>query len=319
MDLITTHFRNRFVSDQDLPIQLKKSPWFEDKLELLEPLFGAKTKYDDTVKLAHEKFGGLNEFLEYYGKTRETIINETKNSDAYVNRFTTGLKYPNYIAKNTPKQKEVFTQNGDGCFFLSLDMKRSNYQMLRSFDKDLVFGTDTYEDFIGKFTDLDYIKNSRYTRQVIFGQLNPKWCISTAKHVTTMFADELCESFGDAAELWSIKNDEIIFKFRTEEELKNFRIDDFVYYKYNGVDIQYKVEKFKLVSRVFNRPSSDSSLVIYEKRYLNGKQVTYHCIPVQYYAQVYKLLNGMVINDNDLTFYYEHEVCKFLKPLELVK
>ena len=30
-------------------------------------------------------------------------------------------------------------------------------------DKDIVLGANTYEEFIGKFTDIDYIKNSKYT------------------------------------------------------------------------------------------------------------------------------------------------------------
>ncbi len=40
---------------------------------------------------------------------------------------------------------------------------------------------DTYEDFIGKFTDSDFIKASKYTREVIFGKLNPKRHITAEK------------------------------------------------------------------------------------------------------------------------------------------
>ena len=31
----------------------------------------------------------------------------------------------------------------------------------------------SYEDWVKKFTDLEYIIESKYTRQVVFGKLNP--------------------------------------------------------------------------------------------------------------------------------------------------
>ena len=77
--------------------------------------------------------------------------------------------------------------------------------------------------------------------------------------------------------------------------------------------------KFKLVSKDFKRGNSDKNLTAYIKEdYLNGGRRTLHCVPDTYYPQVYKLLNGMEITLSDLVFYYDHELAKFMYPLELL-
>ena len=73
-------------------------------------------------------------------------------------------------------------------------------------------------------------------------------------------------------------------------------------------------------ARQFKVATSSSILTVYEKEdYLNGHKRILKGVPATYFPQVYKLLNGMEISDSDLVFYYEHELCKFLNPLELIK
>ena len=41
--------RQRFVSDFNLPIQVLHSPFFEDRLDLFEEKFGARTKFNELL------------------------------------------------------------------------------------------------------------------------------------------------------------------------------------------------------------------------------------------------------------------------------
>ena len=71
--------------------------------------------------------------------------------------------------------------------------------------------------------------------------------------------------------------------------------------------------------RVFKRAFSDKRIFVYEKEdFLNGHRRNLKCVPATYYPQVYKLLNGMEITPSDLVFYYDHELAKFMYPLELL-
>lgn len=310
--------RARYVSDANIPLQVLQSPYFEDRLELMEHDYGAKTKYDNLLALIKERFDNSpSKFLEEYHKVRNNIITTVLNSEAYKD-FISNDKY---LIKNLITicpSRNLYTNEQDGRLFLSFDMKKANFQTLRYANPAIVFDCNTYEDFIGKFTDLDYVKESKYTRQVIFGKLNPKRTMTLEQSIANEFAKEYKQRvciYGFTP--FSLKTDEIIFKFNgSEEEFENFHINPIV--EYDG--ITYKVSKFKLHARQFKLATSSSVLTVYEKEdYLNARRRILKAVPVIYYPQVYKLLNGMKINDCDLVFAHDHELTKFMYPLELMK
>ena len=310
--------RGRFVSDANIPLQVLQSPYFEDRLELMERDYGAKTKYDNLLALIKERFDNSpSKFLEEYHKIRNNIITTVLNSEAYKD-FISNDKY---LIKNLITicpSRNLYTNEQDGGLFLSFDMKKANFQTLRYANPAIVFDADTYEDFIGKFTDLDYVKESKYTRQVIFGKLNPKRTMTLEQSLTNEFAKEYKQRVGIYGFApFSLKTDEIIFKFDgSEEQFENFHINPTV--EYDG--ITYKVSKFKLHARQFKLATSSSILTVYEKEdYLNTHRRILKAVPATYYPQVDKLLRGEKINESDRVFYYEHELCKFMHPLELIK
>lgn len=312
------HLRARFVSDFNLPLQVLQSPYFEDRLELLEGEYGAKTSYNELLIMIDEKFGGNpNKFLEYYHQVRDDIITSVLNSEAYKDFISNDkfMKKINPICSN----KNLYTNEQDNGLFVSYDMKKANFQTLKYANPAIVYDTNTYEDFIGKFTDLDYIKNSKYTRQVIFGKLNPKRTMTLEKWITNEFCGSLYPLLiHTKLEYFSLNSDEIILKFNgSEEEFEKLEIDPIKIFE----GVEYKGNKFKLNSRKFELATSSSILTVYEKEdYLNAHRRILKGVPATYYPQVYKLLNRREINpQSDLIFYYEHELCKFLNPLKLIK
>ena len=311
------HLRNRFVSDLNLPIQVVQSPYFEERLELLEEEYGALTSYKNLLLLIDKQFNrSINAFLESYHTIRDNIITSVIDSEAYKD-FISNDKF-NVNVKPICSNRNLYTQEQDGGLFVSYDMKKANFQALKYANPSIVYDADTYEDFIGKFTDLDYIKESKYTRQVIFGKMNPKRTIALEKWITNEFAKSFFPLLTNTKlSLFSLNSDEIILKFEgSEEEFEKLELEP--YKVFQGVE--YKLSKFKLHSRQFKLATSSSLLTVYEKEdYLNAHKRILKGIPATYYPQVYKLLNGMEINDSDLVFYYEHELCKFLYPLEIVK
>ena len=318
--------RGRFVSDYNLPCSLVISPYFEDRLELMERDYSAKTKYDNLLTLIKERFdNNPNKFLEEYHKVRDNIITTVLNSEAYKD-FISNDKYLVDNFKPICPSKNLYTNEQDGGLFLSFDMKKANFQTLRYANPAIVFDCNTYEDFIGKFTDLDYVKESKYTRQVIFGKLNPKRTMALEQSITNEFASELIASAMRFCGIciierftpFSLKTDEIIFKFDgSEEEFEKLKFEPT--FEYDG--ITYKVSKFKLHARQFKLATSSSILTVYEKEdYLNERRRILKAVPATYYPQVDKLLRGEKINaQSDLIFYYEHELCQFIHPLELIK
>lgn len=309
--------RARFVSDFNLPIQVIQTPYFEERLELFEEDYGAKTSYDELLLIIDERFEGkVNNFLEYYHQVRDDIITKVTNSDAY-KEFISDNKYVKDI-KPICGNRNLYTNEQDGCMFVSYDMKKANFQTLRYANPSIVYDTKTYEDFIGKFTDLDYIKKSKYTRQVIFGKMNPKRTMNLEKWITNEFAKTLNDlAIMKHCELFSLNADEIILKWNgTEEEFNKVEVVPSIIFE----GVEFKGSKFKLHARQFQLATSSSILTVYEKEdYLNAHRRILKGAPATYMPQVYKLLSGMEIKPSDLVFYYEHELCQFLNALTLIK
>lgn len=117
--------RNRFVSDYNLPIQVVQSPYFEDRLELLEAEYGAKTSYEELLSVINERFNGKStEFLEYYHQVRDNIITSVTNSEAYKD-FMSNDKFIKNV-KPICGNRNLYTNEQDGCMFVSYDMKKAN-------------------------------------------------------------------------------------------------------------------------------------------------------------------------------------------------
>lgn len=324
MDLEEKKLNQRFVSDYNLPIQVVQGIHFFHRLILFENDYNSLTKYNNLKKVIKEKFDdNSSKFLEYYHEVRDKIItdtisldeyksfNEAKNLKEYCENL--GIKFnDSYIAPN----RNLYTQEQDGCLFVSFDMKKANFQILKRINPNIVKNAETYEDFIGAYTDLDYIKESKYARQVIFGKMNPKRVMTVEKNITNNFASEL-DITNTKYELFSLNSDEIILKFNgTEDEFANDKFGSDIEY----CGIKYRFNKFKLHLRQFQLSNSESILDVYEKEdYLNGHKRILKGVPATYFPQVYKLLNDIKIVDSDLVFYYEHELCKFLNPLKLIK
>lgn len=312
--LLLKQFRSKFVKDYQLPIQVVQSPYFEANLKLLEDDCQANLKYLDLLETVRDKFGGnMQKFLEYRHSVEDQILGYILNSEAY--KAFNGDK--STIPSEPPivGSLELYTKEQCGCFFVSYDMIKANFQALRYANPAIVKDCDTYEQFIEKFTDIEYFKHAKQLRQVLFGKLNGKRTSSIEKYISNLFAKELAKRHEGKMKLYSIKTDEIILKFLgTEEEFKKLCVKN---EEFNG--FRFRVNKFKLVSKDFKRGNSDKNLTAYIKEdYLNGGKRTLHCVPDTYYPQVYKLLNGMELSDSDLVFYYDHELAKFIYPLELL-
>lgn len=310
--------RKRFVDDMNIPLQVLHSPYFEERLELMERDYGAKSKYDNLLVLIKERFdNNPNKFLEEYHNIRDKIITTVLNSEAYKD-FISNDKFLVKDLKPICPSRNLYTNEQDGALFLSFDMKKANFQTLRYANPAIVCDANTYEDFIGKFTDLDYIKESKYTRQVIFGKLNPKRTMTLEQSITNEFAKEYSQRVGIYGFVpFSLKTDEIIFKFDgSEKQFESFHIEPTV--EHDG--ITYKVGKFKLHARQFKLATSSSILTVYEKEdYLNARRRILKAVPATYYPQVDKLLRGEKINASDRVFYDNHELCTFMYPLKLIQ
>jgi hypothetical protein len=316
MELIWKQLRGRFIEDFQLPVTTVEDPYFKDRIKLLEDEFGANTKYLILLETIKKEFKDNPQlFLEHRRIVKDKILSKILNSEAYKAMLVDKSPLENY----TPivGSREIYTQEQDGGMFISYDMIKANFQALRYVDPSIVNDCETWEKFVSIFTDIDYIAHAKQVRQEVLGKLNGKRLSAIEKRIANEFAKEYSQRLGTYGfSVFSIKTDEIIFKFNgSEKEFESFKASDT---EFKG--FKFRVNKFKLHLRTFKRTFSDKLINVYEKEdYLNAHRRILKCVPATYYPQVYKLLNGIEINASDRVFAYEHELCEFKTPIELVK
>lgn len=321
--------RHRFCEDTGAPIQVLHEPYFSQRLNLFDKEFNTLTDYKSYVKYVDEAFdGNITQFLEFYHSLRDKIIGTVANSDAFRHfqeddSITKQIKEFKPSIGNTNLYTQAQIEDGKNCF-LSFDMRKANFQTLKWVDPAIVFDCDTYEDFIGKFTDMEWAKKSKRTREIIFGKLNPN---RTMKYERIIMG--VVEKYLNSTNIpkwfdeFSLNSDEVIYKLKPGLDFKQAiqaitkKVTEENILTNTGVNI--RMEFFKLVCYNFKTYNSDKIMNVFVKEHSDGKK-TYKCANEIYFPQTYKLINGLEINDDDLVFYFDKsELAEFRHPIRMVE
>ena len=318
----------RFVSDLKIPVGVIYPEWiFCHQLKL----YGELPRWEKLWELIDERYDGdAHKFLDDYYQIRDRIIKETLDNSAYqefirmdMNKFR--FERPKDISKNN-----VYNGEQLGKLFLSVDMSKANFQALRYVSPDIVKGTETYRDFIKLYTDLDYVADSKYTRQVVFGKLNVDRQMTVERYITFRIweiirdmEDILKSASGLNEYMWlrSMSNDELIFEVYPEQEKDRLtdvqqRIVSEVKSKL-GIDVHtelFTLNGWQLVSPT----NSEVCQTFFEKVDFISGESKLVCVPLPYHNIIYKLWKKDEIYDADKYFIYEKMVCKFTDTFKLV-
>ena len=303
-------FRRRFVKDFNLPINVVDSPYFEYYMDLYD--WFPKEEYFDLMDEINANYNrNLNLWMEEYGKIRDKIITDIENSDAYKEFNSTDMsKWAlSDECKNLP-DINIYNQSSVGKTFLSIDLKKANFQALR---KVGVVKGKTYEDFLSQWTDSEYFKKSKYTRQVIFGKLNPKRTIAVEKYIMQEIKKWFESYKFKGLKLVAFKADELIYEI-TETNPKGW--EEHLEYEMNSVDI--RVEIFT-IGRIECKNHNDITVDCYIRKCHTTGEETLKSASQIFYPQLYKIWKGQNISLIDQTFLAEGQLATFEYPLELVK
>lgn len=189
--VITNKLRERFCKDISLPVKIFDEPYFSDRLSLLDPFYGCLEKYNVYVGEL-KRYIDEQAYFEEYNRIKDAAINDIKEMKAY--RDFSGMDMNEYCIPNKYAclpEGNVYKPTNDGRNFLSIDMKKANFSALYSYDPAIFAGKNTWEDFIRQYTGNKHIINSKYIRQVIMGNCNPKRQISYEKYLMSCVLKEI--------------------------------------------------------------------------------------------------------------------------------
>lgn len=305
----------RFAKDFNLPINIFRDDMFEYYHELYAD-FWPEEEWQALNKEINEDYGGnMKAWLQHYSEVRDTIIRTLEDSIEYkafnvkdMSEYVLTNEYRNLPDRN------IYAEDCEGKFYLSFDLKKANFQALKYVG---VIKEDTYEDFIDKFDKSFYFKKSKYSRQVIFGKLNPKRTI-TVEHSMMANVIAACNTYFDKmaqcnAKIVAFKSDEIIYEI-------DGVIDQFTLQRYCewikdklGYEVRaecIQIERLPIVNHNGNKVSA------FVRRNVNTGESVLKSVSTTFYPQVYKMWKGENIEERDRMFYMDDQLATFMYPLE---
>jgi len=303
--MFTEKILKTFTKDYSLPIQVLRDPYFSYFIDLYDKDYQSKAKLQllkDTINL----LGSEEKFFDLRHQICDDMIESIKETATY-NEFATGDMDRFTVPNKSYPSKDIFRPKNAGRYFLSIDLKKANFQALKHFFPEAVFNCEDYRDLIGRFTDLDYFKDSKYLRQVIFGNLSPKRQKRIQRFMMEQILDwAVGEKIFEEKEVRMVSSDEIIVEL---EDPAVFGHTNSLEGKIkNALGYDARVEAYRL--------ETIGNSGFYVKKFVSKEGIELMCVPLVYFAQAYKKVNGLELDERDLCFMYENQVCKFLEPLD---
>lgn len=301
MKEINEKTRHQFIRDYKLPIGIISDEYFFYYLDLYEEHYKSRSRYEQLKKEIKE-YGSLESFLEKMKEVKNEAIDYVNKKESY-QRFKLDRLDEYKTLNKYPKKSDLYKYENKNKIFVSIDLVKANVQSLNWYDSDILGGSETYEDFIGKFTDSIYIKSSKQIRQVIFGVLQPKKQKTIQKFLMNKVKDELINA-GMAVEKISFSSpDEVVFELDNTFDYKT------IFKQESLKDLKFHVEEFKLEAL----SSEDNPIFI--KRYLDGSTVSIKKAEQSAVAEVVKYLKSEPLEKKDLAFMNGGRLSFFNEPL----
>lgn len=178
--------------------------------------------------LFEEADKNIEDFYEFKMSKSYEIIEFLKKTNTY-----NELCYDNNLI-DLPTNKSF--QYQEDINYLSVDLRSANWISLKKYDQLNELGL-TYNEFLSRFGLPSVFVYSKYLRQFIFGNINPKKQQKVQRNIIQELVRDFNIHFSDFLNLECVKSDEVILSFKSFDSINNI---------VNSIDI----EKFKV--KIFN-------------------------------------------------------------------
>ena len=302
--VITDSLKQRFCKDTNLTIKIFEEPYFSNSLELYDEQYGAIAKYKRFVE-AVDFFGDEQAYFEAYGNLKDRVI-EYLNENEDMKYFSQQEDMNKFACQNKGfPTKDIFKETNEGKVFVSIDMVKGNFTALHHYNPNIVKGCDSYESFIGTFTDIPHFVESKYIRQVVFGNVNPKRQVTYEKYLMDKVLTKLLSFDEIKPEMVAFfSTDEIVLEV-PDEYIDNGVVNGLFYDTVMDVVSWAKSYNINVRGEFFELhkiPGTDG----YVKKFLMHKDgVDFKCLDFMTMPFVLRAYKGEKPNVLDKVFMYE--------------
>lgn len=320
MMVITNKLKERFCKDCRIPIKVFDEPYFTQRLEILDSVYESIKKWEK-FKKSLERYHCEQDFFEDYNRVKQAMIDYIKESKGYekfnsddMNKYCNTRNNLIELPKNV--SSDIYKSSNVGQWFISLDIKKANFTALKHYG-GIFDEFETYEDFIKKFTDNPHFIESKYIREVIFGNCNPKRHITYERYLVDKFLNFLLNFFmrfrpmanpyAIFSDICFVSNDEIIFKCNESSRDSWFERISIIADEFKKEEgIEFKPELFFL-------KKISGNVECYVKEIVEPEiKLDFKCCNSNDVHCVVKYIENKEITDDDLVFINDGKLAKYL-------
>ena len=276
-----------FCEYMKVPLPVSSEKYVDYYLNILDKYYDCNTKWKLFLgELETNSLGFIkNEINSFYAK----VINHVKSHEEYKTFISREDKTPNISLGN-----EIYSVANKDKTFVSIDVRSANYRVLKTNCPSLCEDLE-WVDFIKKFTSNEFIINSKYIREVLFGKLGCK----KIGIMPIIFIDNVIKhidaKYGSYLKKMRCFNDEVIFEVPADK-INSFTplIDEFKTFV-NELDVRcYRVDVFKLKQL--------GCRAFFVKELIGSDKVEFKAVPKKFSVQSVKFYEGKDITDIDRKF-----------------
>lgn len=314
--VITEKLRQRFAKDIGVPVKIFCEPYFSNMLELYEEHYGAKTKWDQFLTLL-ENFDSDQAYFAMYNATKDAAINYLADNPEmkYFCQHEDMKKFAPIISGFPTNH--IYKCTSVGKHFVSIDMVKGNFTALHHYNPAIVGNKDTYEEFVGMFTEYEYIAKSKYIRQVIFGNKSPKRQTTYEKYLMSKVLYQIMTSSDyliNASHVAYFSTDEIVFditEFIDDNGNLDARVSSYIsaaveHAKSNNINVRadyFKLYRIKGTSGYMRKYEFETA----------HKGFDFKCVESDEMPFVIRAYKKEPITESDMVFVYNGRLAKLLE------
>lgn len=306
---LSKNAKERFCKDCSIPINIFDEPYFTDRLKLLDKFYGTIDKWNIFIEEL-KKYSREQDYFEEYNRVKDVAIMSIQDSEAY-QLFNSEDMNKYKITHNNLPSKDIFKPTNDGHTFISIDMKKANFSSLKHYDSRFFDGVNTWEEFIGKFTDNKHIINSKYIRQVVLGNCNPKRHITYEKYLMDNILSFLLGTYTTIDKIVFFSNDEVVIDVTTLEKSEQKNLASKIRSSMNNMEVPLRTELFTL-HKIGNTSGYIKAIIGVDDIKIELKCLNSYMMPF-----VIRRLLGEEVIDSDKIFYSEGLLSQFIEMPEI--
>ena len=300
--------KKRFLRDWKLPFQLIQEPMFSYYIETLDTHFDTEKKLKMLTDII-DTLGTEEDFFSESNKVKTSLINAIQSTDSY--KKLQNDRLDEYTVTTNVPQRDIYNMENANKTFISLDLKHANFNVFKMYAPELTLGFDSYADLVGSVSEFEYFKQSKYLRQVIFGNMLPKKQQKLQKFVMSEIITMLnTDANIDMEDFVSASADEVVFAVSPENVDK---FVDMIERKLRDSQITNKYADWVRVEAFTLKSIGDKKFFVKEDCLTDS--VDFKGIPSFLFMQVYKKYTGTQLNHLDKSFFHEGYLAEFVEEV----